>query len=115
MKRLSEKERCQAMVSDAGAWGAFHQHQCHKKTIVEHDGKWYCKIHNPEYIKEKERIRTEKYQQKWDKRRLELYAPMLFKACQEALEANYDPKVEKILMDAIAKADNKITECPRKR
>lgn len=62
---------------------------------------------NGKPFKEKESLRTKKYQQKWDKRRLELYAPMLFKACQEALEANYDPKVEKILMDAIAKVKKK--------
>ncbi|KKN71835.1 hypothetical protein LCGC14_0416890 [marine sediment metagenome] len=28
--------------------------QCSKKAVVKRDGKWYCKIHDPEYIKAKE-------------------------------------------------------------
>ncbi len=36
---------------------------CTKPATVERDGKWYCKIHDPEYIKQKDNVR----QVKWDK------------------------------------------------
>jgi len=42
--------RCSARVSiDSWRFG-----QCSRKAIVERDGKWYCKIHDPEYIKTKD-------------------------------------------------------------
>jgi len=50
--------RCSARVSiDSWRFG-----QCSRKAIVERDGKWYCKIHDPEYIKTKDEEREAKYQ-----------------------------------------------------
>jgi hypothetical protein len=38
-----------------------HYHDCGRKAIVIRDGTAYCKIHDPEYIKEKVRKSREKY------------------------------------------------------
>lgn len=40
---------------------AWHKGQCSKKAIVERGGKSYCKIHDPEYIKAKDKERQAKY------------------------------------------------------
>jgi len=52
--------KCSVRVAPNTQWGAFHQYQCTKKAVVERDGKWYCKIHDPEYIKQKDVEREEK-------------------------------------------------------
>jgi len=39
-------KQCSAKV-----WGTWHYHICTKPAIVERNGEWYCKIHDPEYIK----------------------------------------------------------------
>ncbi len=45
-------------------WGERVQSwQCHKRAIIERDGKWYCKIHDPEYVKQK----NMKKQTRWAK------------------------------------------------
>ena len=31
----------------------WHKSQCSRQAVIEHDGKHYCKIHDPEYIKVK--------------------------------------------------------------
>lgn len=54
MKVLAPEERCQEKVAPEGQWGSFQQYQCNKKAVVTRDGKRYCKIHDPEYIKEKD-------------------------------------------------------------
>ena len=40
-------------------WG--RDYQCSKKSVVERGGKFYCKVHDPEYIKMKEKKREERY------------------------------------------------------
>ena len=30
------------------------RYPCQKKAVVERDGKWFCTIHDPEYIKAKQ-------------------------------------------------------------
>ncbi len=54
------EHECSVMVSPNDRWGAFHQSRCQKKAVVERDGKWYCKIHDPEYIKQKDTERKAK-------------------------------------------------------
>ena len=39
--------------------------QCQKKPVVTRDGKLYCKIHDPEYIKAKNKARDEKFNSYW--------------------------------------------------
>lgn len=66
---MDKDTRCSVMVSGEGTWGAFHQHQCHKKAVVERNGKPYCKIHDPEYMKAKsERINRE-YERRYEEQR----------------------------------------------
>ena len=63
------KEQCSKMVSGEGQWGAFHQHQCHKKAVVVRDGVPLCKIHDPEYIKSKNIALQEKWEAEWKVRK----------------------------------------------
>lgn len=49
-----EWEQCQERVWD----GKWHYYQCSKKSVVSRDGKSYCKIHDPEYIKAMQAKRT---------------------------------------------------------
>ena len=50
-------ERCSERVS-TDSW---HYSQCSRKAVVERDGKPYCKIHDPEYIKAKSEEHARKY------------------------------------------------------
>lgn len=52
--------QCSVKVSPNTQWGTFQQSQCTKKVVVERNGKSYCKIHDPEYIKEKDSEREAK-------------------------------------------------------
>jgi len=52
-----EKQCCEK-IYDKLNWNGY---QCSKKAIVERNGKSYCKVHDPEYIKTKDRKREEKY------------------------------------------------------
>ncbi|HUW43583.1 MAG TPA: hypothetical protein VMV95_01300 [Bacillota bacterium] len=52
------KEQCNKIVYGHLLW---HSYQCQKKAVVKREGKFYCKIHDPEYIKIKEKKREEKY------------------------------------------------------
>ena len=53
-----DKQQCSEDVWDSTSW---QNYKCTKKSIVEKEGKLYCKIHDPEYKKEKERKQREKY------------------------------------------------------
>ena len=48
---MMEKAKCSEKVWHSGA---FHPYQCQNKVVVEREGKPYCRIHDPEYIKEKQ-------------------------------------------------------------
>ncbi len=52
--------KCCVKVSPNDRYGSFHPHQCDNPPKVERDGKTYCTIHDPEYIKAKEEIRQSK-------------------------------------------------------
>ena len=51
-------EQCSKRIFEDRGWN----HLCEKKAVIERDGKLHCKIHDPEYIKEK----NAKLQAKWD-------------------------------------------------
>ncbi len=53
-----EKKQCCERVQDPTGW---HFYQCLKNAVIKRKGKLYCKIHDPEYIKEKNKKREEKY------------------------------------------------------
>lgn len=59
---MTTKGKCSQMVYDSSGYGAFHPHPCKRNAIVEIDGKLYCKIHDPEYIKRKDEIAYKKYE-----------------------------------------------------
>ncbi len=42
--------------------GSWYYADCSRKAVVERDGKPYCKIHDPEYRKEKAEERHTKYE-----------------------------------------------------
>src|SRR3990167_1014938 len=48
---MTTKQVCSVEVSEPGTWGAFHHHPCTRPAKVELDGKLYCTIHDPQYIK----------------------------------------------------------------
>ena len=50
--------QCSARV-DFDAW---RTGQCSRNAIIDRDGKSYCKIHDPEYIKQKDAKRQAKYE-----------------------------------------------------
>jgi uncharacterized Zn finger protein (UPF0148 family) len=56
-----EDKRCSVMIWDSGGW---HRYQCTKHVKVERDGKFYCAIHDPEYIKLKDAKLKAKRQEK---------------------------------------------------
>lgn len=53
------KKQCSERVYDSTIWRHF---PCKRTAKNKEDGKWYCKIHSPSYIKEKEEKRESKYQ-----------------------------------------------------
>ena len=53
---MKEKKQCSKKI-----WDVWSDHPCNINAIIERDGKLYCKIHDPEYIKEKDRKAEEKY------------------------------------------------------
>ncbi len=50
MRRELDPGRCQRTIFEDRGFN----YQCTKKPVIERDGKLYCKIHDPEYIKEKQ-------------------------------------------------------------
>ncbi len=56
--KKTKGEQCSKMIFEGRGWN----HLCNNKAIIERDGKLYCKIHDPEYVKEK----NAKLQAKWN-------------------------------------------------
>lgn len=44
-------------------------HQCSRAGVIERDGNWYCKQHDPIAVKAKQEQRNADWQAKWDKDR----------------------------------------------
>lgn len=57
---FTKGERCSQIMC-----GEYPNHRCFNKAKVERDGKPYCGIHDPEYIKEKDRKWREAFEEKW--------------------------------------------------
>lgn len=58
-RRELNPSECQTRVyGDRDVYG----HQCCNKPVATRDGKLYCRIHDPEYIKEKDATRRTKWQ-----------------------------------------------------
>ncbi len=74
---MADLGRCLKMVPGKGPWAWQNAHQCGNKAIVSREGKNYCRIHDPEYIKAKQAEREAKWdaeskdkQERWDRERL---------------------------------------------
>ena len=59
---MTEKHQCSERY-ESGGLGSMRS--CQIPAIVKRNGKWYCKIHDPEYIKAK----AEKRDAEWDAKR----------------------------------------------
>lgn len=56
------KERCVARVYSGSSFGG---HSCQRPSKVERNGKWYCGIHDPEYVAAKRATQEELWRAKW--------------------------------------------------
>ena len=61
-------DRCSETVYPKTRFGAFHGHRCYRMAILEREGKPYCKQHDPEAVKERERKSTEQWKAKHESR-----------------------------------------------
>lgn len=90
---MTDKVRCQATSNPKDRWDSFHPQQCQKNAVVERNGKWYCKIHDPVYIKQKNDASMQKWEEKWKaeehKHHMQRLAPELLEAL-EKLAADYE-------------------------
>ena len=61
MKELNPAGCQTTIYGDSDIWG----HQCRYTPTVTREGKVYCKIHDPEYIKAKRKAWDEKFNKEW--------------------------------------------------
>ncbi len=57
-----QKRQCSANRHARDAYESWHTQKCENHAVVEREGKWYCRIHDSEYVKAK----LAKLQAKWD-------------------------------------------------
>lgn len=53
-------QRCCENVFDG-----WHHHPCSRKGVIERDGKWYCKQHDPEAVKARRAASDAKWNREW--------------------------------------------------
>lgn len=99
-------ERCSERVSGDGPWGSFHMHQCYHPGKVQVDGKWYCAVHDPAYIKKKRDAEQHKYDEKWAKRWIEIQGPALLALVEKMQPLIHDTEIA-------AEANALIAKCKR--
>lgn len=58
-----DETRCGKQVQSDGM--GFHYHQCQRKGVVEHEGKWYCKQHDPKEVARRREAQTKKWNAEW--------------------------------------------------
>ena len=105
-----DEVRCQASVRDLGRWPSYHR--CERKGVVEREGAWYCKQHDPIAIETKRAARFAKWDTKIAedgvRRESEAYKlatwDMLLEALNKVYDTTHDPAIELIAADAIDKA-----------
>lgn len=56
--------RCEASVDSNGV--GYRPFQCSRNATIERNGKWYCKQHDPEAIKERQLRRYVEWKRKFD-------------------------------------------------
>jgi len=63
MRTDKQKPPCSEQVWSSGYWG---HRPCTRNGVVERDGKWYCRQHDPEAVKRRSEERTAR---EWEKTR----------------------------------------------
>jgi len=76
------KEQCSEKVYPHEAWGSLYPHRCPRIAVVQRNDDWYCKVHDPEYIKAKDAKQTAEWEVKGKKQRTE------FTAYQQCIKIN---------------------------
>lgn len=82
------KPRCRASVPEPRVGS----HQCNKPGVVEVDGAWLCKVHDPKAQAERQRVQSEKWEAESRKRRLEYRGPLFARALQQIADGHNDPR-----------------------
>ncbi len=97
-KRELNPNGCQTRVyGDRDVYG----HQCNKTPVVTREGKLYCRIHDPEYIEQKNTERKAK----WEKEDAERDAMwMLKQARNDATKGLTLAELKRVTPDLIRKA-----------
>lgn len=60
MAPATDYHDCSTRVYSGARWD-FNGHHCLRRGTVEHNGKWYCKQHSPEAVKEREAAKNAAY------------------------------------------------------
>ena len=68
---MTTKRQCSVMVSNNTG---FYSHPCYESATVERNGKWYCTIHDPEYIKAKDAEQMAIYDKDFEQRMAQIEA-----------------------------------------
>ena len=61
----TEKYQCEERVYGA----RLETWQCQNRAVVQRNGKWFCRVHDQEYIAQKRRVQEEKWNRKWAEKR----------------------------------------------
>lgn len=72
MNTTPTKERCCARVHESGRGVGFHP--CAIPATVERAGKHYCRIHDPEAVRKRDKIASDKYSKQNSQRQKEYAA-----------------------------------------
>ena len=74
---MAEKHQCCATVFPRGVWVA-SGYACSRKGVIERDGKWYCRQHDPVSKAERDKASMEKWRREqgarseaWERRTAE--------------------------------------------
>lgn len=98
LRRELDPTRCQVRVyGNRDVFG----HQCNNKPVVTRKGKLYCKIHDPEYIKQKDA----KQRAKWAKEDAERHEVWKLKDARNKATAGLTlEELRRVTPDLIRKA-----------
>ncbi len=59
------EQRCSKSICTYGSW---HGRQCTKTAIVQHNGVWFCRVHDPDYVKAKMDKKQIAWRKEWDRK-----------------------------------------------
>ena len=85
-----EKVRCSAEVMGEGGW---HRRPCARNGVIQRDGKWYCKQHDPVAVKKRMDDQKAQWEKEWEEDKKKRYRD---RAMQKACEGVPTKVLEKI-------------------